>query len=240
MCKAFSGICVRSGKVYWKLGMDSHNDIADKFNLKDDKNYCPFEINPKNDNYLNPDEWVFKFDDGTPDWWKQSHENRCWSAFREWKKQAYAKINLPEARNPIHPFKIKPPKQITKKHINLLKQWVSVGASVWDSVRASVGASVGASVRASVWVSVGASVRASVWASVGDSVEAYLGSLFKLSRGQWKYTSKIKTKNYPFEPAVKLWKMGLVPSFDGETWRLHAGKKAKVVFEISEKKLKKC
>jgi len=37
----------------------------------------------------------------------------------------------------------------------------------------------------------------------------------------------------------KLWLGGFVPSFDGKTWRLHAGLKAKVVFEISAEELRK-
>ena len=63
--------------------------------------------------------------------------------------------------------------------------------------------------------------------------------MFKLDRKEWKYTDKIKCKGYPFISAVKLWKQGLVPSFDGDIWRLHSGKKAKVVFEISKKDLLK-
>jgi hypothetical protein len=121
--------------------------------------------------------------------------------------------------------------------------WASVGASVWDSVWASVGDSVWASVRdsvrASVRDSVGASVWDSVWASVWDSVRdsvrdsvgAYIGSLFPLKRNKWKYTKKIKSKGYPFQPAVDLWKQGLVPSFDGKIWRLHGGPKATVLWE---------
>ena len=38
-------------------------------------------------------------------------------------------------------------------------------------------------------------------------------------------------------PLIKLWKQGLVPSFDGTTWRLHSGKKAKIIFEITKKEL---
>jgi len=102
---------------------------------------------------------------------------------------------------------------------------------------------VGDSVRASVWDSVWASVRASVWdsvrASVWDSVWASVGSHFTIPRADWKYTEKIKTKGYPFQSAVELWKIGLVPSFDGKIWRLHGGKDAKVLFEISAVKLRK-
>jgi hypothetical protein len=47
-----------------------------------------------------------------------------------------------EAINPVHPFKIKPP-EITDEHIQLVRQWASVGDPVWYSVRASVRAYIG-------------------------------------------------------------------------------------------------
>ena len=71
------------------------------------------------------------------------------------------------------------------------------------------------SVRASVWDS----VRDSVWASVWDSVRAYFSSFFAINY------------EYDFSSAVKLWEAGLVPSFDGTTWRLHSGESADVVYE---------
>ena len=125
------------------------------------------------------------------------------------------------------------------EEISLLKRWDSVGASVgdsvWDSVRASVWASVRASVEASVWASVRASVEASVGASVGDSVGAsvwaYTTSFFSLD--EWQLNGKIVREN-PFQPAIDLWEAGLVPSFDGKVWRLHAGKKAQIVYEMQE------
>ena len=92
-----------------------------------------------------------------------------------------------EAINPVHPFKIAPPKKITDEHVRLLREWdsvwdsawASVGGSIWDSVRDSVWASVWISVWDSVWDSVGISVWASVWdsveVSVWDSVRAYIG-----------------------------------------------------------------
>ena len=77
-------------------------------------------------------------------------------------------------------------------------------ASVRDSVRASVGDSVGDSVWASVWASVGA------------------------------YTSdfvKIKYK-YDFSPAIKLWKKGIVPSYNSvdKIWYLH-GTGGKIIWQ---------
>ena len=227
MCKAFSCIITRNRKVCWKLGIDSHEDIIDKFKLdreNNKRNQCAIEISPKNNNYVEPDEWIFKFDDNCPDWWKVSHEKACWSAHKEWNKQLRKKLHINKLKNLIHPFNDIPMvKKPTKQHIKLLKQWASVRAFVWASIKVSVGNSVGNSV--------GYSVEDSVW--------AYIGYNFKISRNKWKYTENIKTKEYPFMPVVKLWKQGLVPSFDGKYWRLHSGKKAKVVFKISKIKLKK-
>jgi len=159
-----------------------------------------------------------------------------------------------EACNPVNPLQVKPPKKITKSHLDLLRKWDPIWASVWDSVWASVGASVRASAQAFVWDSVWASVGDSVWASVGDSVwdsvrasvrasvwdsvwasvrgsiRAYCGYIFASVVKKWKYVEH-KEGEYPFQPAVDLWKMGLVPSYDGKLWRLHGGKDARVLWE---------
>lgn len=74
-----------------------------------------------------------------------------------------------------------------------------------------------------------ASVRDSVEASVGDSVRAYIGSLFPCIEG-WKYIDHAPGE-YPYQPAADLWRAGLVPSYDGKAWRLHAGEKAEIVYE---------
>lgn len=107
----------------------------------------------------------------------------------------------------------------SEKALNLLKAW----ASVWALVRASVGASVWDLVGDSVWDL----VRTSVWDSVGASVWAYVSSFFRL--GQWKYFESLTEGVNPFQSAIDLWELGLVPSFDGKTWRLHA--KSGIVWE---------
>jgi len=132
--------------------------------------------------------------------------------------------------------------EVTEEDIENLKKWASIWASVWSSVWSSVGASVGDSVWDSVGDSVGDSVRASVWASVWDSVGAsvwdsvwpsvyiYISSLFPNIK-KWEYVNHEEGVN-PFQSGIDLWKRGLVPSFDGiDTWRLHAGKDARVVYE---------
>ncbi len=253
MCKAFSGIVMENGDVLWEFAVDSHETLVQKHGLKDNgspRNWARFEIAPDNESYLSPDTWGFRLDEeGDIPWFTDWHKGECYKAHRAWLR----KLNRILVRKPIvHPFKDrKPPKKITKKHLTLLRQWASVrdsvrasayasvGASVRDSVGASVYASVGASVRDSVRDSVGASVYdsayASVYASVGDSVyasvHAYLGSFFRLPRSAWKYTEDIKCGDaYPFQPAVDLWELGLVPLFDGKTWRLRGGKDAKVLW----------
>ena len=86
----------------------------------------------------------------------------------------------------------------------------------WDSVRASM--------RVSMW----ASVRDSVGASVGNSVWAYVGGLFPDIK-EWHYAKDLGPD--PWRPLLNLWYAGYLPSFDGETWRLHAGKDAKIVYK---------
>jgi hypothetical protein len=217
--------------------MDSHEDLIREFKLSDDgrdQKFVRFEITPKNGSYLSPDEWVYRLDqDPAPEWYKAKYaEKMSRRGHDDWLGKL-RKI-LPE-REIINPFNLAPPKKITEEQVDLVKKWASVGDSVRDSVWASVGDSVGASVGDSVWDSVWASVGDSVGASVGAlvwaSVRAYSGSLFILPRKDWKYTSKIKATGYPFQPSVDLWKMGLVPSFDGKLWRLHGGKDAKVLWE---------
>ena len=70
------------------------------------------------------------------------------------------------------------------------------------------------------WDSVGGSVR--------DSVGAYIGSLFPNIK-KWEYINH-KKGIYPFQPAVDLWRMGLVPSFDGKIWRLHGGLNGEIIY----------
>jgi len=109
--------------------------------------------------------------------------------------------NYSEAINPINPFKIEPP-EIQDIHIELLKKWASVRASVWDSM----------------------------W----DSVGAYMGSLFPGIK-KWKHIEH-KPGEYPFQPCVDLWKMGLVPSFDGKIWQIRGGEKGEVLYTASNQR----
>ena len=247
MCQAFSCLVLPDTSVVWRFSMDSHEDLIELAKLKDDTinpkkmKFCRVEISPKNRNYIEPDKWVLKIDQEKPRWWTSEHAKAAEKAYGEWLKKLNAILIKKKI---VHPFlDIKPPKKITKEHLGLLKIWASIGnsmrtsvrASVWDSVSASVGDSVWTSVWTSVWASMRDGMGDSVWASVGDSVGAYIGSFFNLPRSAWKYTENIKIETYPFQPVVDLWMMGLVPSLDGKTWRLHGGKNGKVLWEGDER-----
>ena len=157
----------------------------------------------------------------------------------------------------VHPFqdRVYDPANLDKTKI-LLKKWDSVqgsvrgsvggsvqgsvqgsvGDSVWSSVQGTVQGSVGGSVQGSVWGSVWGPVGGSVWGFVGG----YISSFFDLPRDKWLYTEKIVCEgNNPFAPAIELWEMGIVPSFDGTTWRLHAGPKAEIIYQVTAAELRK-
>jgi len=151
----------------------------------------------------------------------------------------------------VHPFTIEHG-VITETDIERLKQWISVRNSmrdsVWDSVRKSVKSFVGDSVWASLWNPIRSSVGVSVWnrlwaslknpvrgtvgGSVGDSIAAYVSSFFNFPK--WNNIGHREGIN-PFQCAVDMWESGLVPSFDGDTWRLHGGKNAEIMYELKGK-----
>lgn len=138
------------------------------------------------------------------------------------------RFNYTEAVSPLNPLLLPPTPDIGLREQTLLLRWGAVCSSAWGPVRA-VRSAAYAAVRDSVWNSIWysvwpvCSVHTADWGLVKVSVRAamwaYTGSLFP-TRG-----------TYPFQPAVDLWRQGIVPSFDGNTWRLHNGRDAKVVFE---------
>jgi len=207
-----------------KLNPDSHASIATLADFSEDK-MDKYEYNPLTG--------VFKIDQINRGNRARPERAEAWVRGLDFKAICEPLIIKPI----VHPFRdVKPPKKITKKHIELVRKWAPVWGSVWASVRGSVRGSVGDSVldsvEASVWNSVWNSVRASVGDSVWTAVWAYTSSFFNLPRSAWKHTEHIKCKgNNPFQPAIDLWGMGLVPSFHGKKWRLHGGKNGEMVWE---------
>ena len=169
---------------------------------------------------------------------KDGHDHE---AARNWVESLDFKKVIPALRlkRIIHPLKIVAPSKISTEHLELLKVWASVWVSVRDSVWDSVGGSVWDSVRDSVWgsvwdsvwVSVGGSVRDSVGASVGASVWGSVWDSVRASVGAY-YSSFIDVEHeYDFSSAIKLWELGLVPSYDGSVWRLHGGPNGNILWK---------
>ena len=182
-------------------GVDSHSHICAHFNLDEDR--CnKYEFNPLTNK--------FEID------MINSERNDSEAAEKWVKRLDFKTVVEPLIVKPIvNPLELPKVEQVTDEQVAWLREWDSVWASASASVRDSVRDSVGYSVGDSVWDSVGYSVRSSVWASV----TAYIGSFFDIDY------------KFDFSSAVKLWEAGLVPSFDGTTWRLHSGERAAVVFE---------
>ena len=206
-------------------GVDSHSHICSHFNLSEDLcnkyEYNPLtgkfvadQINSDRDDREVAEKWVNRLD--------------------------FKTVVEPLIVKPIvNPFELPAVERVTDEQIDWLKSWASVLAPVGNSV----GNSVGAAVRWAVWNSVGAPVRDAVryaaWASVGNSVWAAVRYAVGDAVGDavlasvWAYVGSFFDIDYAhdFSSAVKLWETGIVPSFDGTTWRLHTGKDAHVVFE---------
>ncbi len=254
MCK-FLSIVTTEGGVFkyadWELrktnlkeSWDSHSKLVEYFKL-DDAKTNKYEYNPLT-HELVADSIVFEEDE-------TKILERC-------KALDFGKIVPALVLKPIvNPFTDIKAKKVTKKDIENLRKWssvwdlvsdsvwYSVSASVWysvrysvsDSVRDSVGDSVRYSVmdsvRYSVWDSVRYSVRYSVSDSVSDSVYAYISSFFNLEK--WVGFDDLPAYVNPLQSGIDLWNRGFVPSFDGKIWRLHAGKDAKVVFEIKREEI---
>ena len=197
---------------------DSHSLICEKFGLNEDmcnkyefnpltKEFSVDRINSPVNDRIQAEDWVNRLD--------------------------FKRVLNPLIIKPIiHPFKLPMVKEPTAEHIKLLKDWASVWASVRDSVGASVWASVRDSVGDSVWDSVWASIGDSVWAfvmasvmaSIGDSVYGYISSFFRIPY------------KYDYSAITRLWERGIVASFDGQTWRLHSGKDAHVIYTMESEK----
>ena len=186
-------------------GADSHSHICSHFKLDEDR--CnKYEYNPLTGEFI-VDQINSERDDS--------------EAAEKWaNRQDFKEIVEPLIIKPIvKPFELPKVEQVTDEQIGWLKEWASVWDSVGYAVRDLVGYSVWDSVGYSIWDSVGYSIWALAGYSVSASVGAYVSTFFAIEY------------QHDFSSAVKLWEAGLVPAFDGTTWRLYTGKDAHVVYE---------
>ena len=212
-----------------KYKPDSHASIAKYHNLDEDK-LNKYEYDPIN-KIFTVDQINNQDDDRIPaEVWVRSLNF----------KNIIEPLIINDIVNPLKDLPMV--KKPTNDDIKALKNWIetknlidsvwdsvgylvgdSIGSSVWNSVRDSVFDLVWYSVRSSVSASVYDSIRYSVATSVYDSIYAYIGSFFDIV-----YSIDLSSSNY-------LWNRGIVPSFDGTTWRLHSGPNAKVIYTLKPK-----
>lgn len=146
--------------------------------------------------------------------------------------------NYSEAINPVNPFELIPP-QITDKEIKLLCDWASVVSLIMDtewSMTPPVGCMI-SPVRYMIWDMLDSTIVSEtvkqrgdyfiVWNKlhtlIKDAVSAYIMSLSSKKRP--------KKGTYLFQPAVDLWRMGLVPAFNGKLWCLYGGRKPEILWK---------
>ena len=99
--------------------------------------------------------------------------------------------------------------------------WDRVSLDSWNNISLIVYIRVGNDTKRSIVRSVSRSYSSmrydgtldAIHDSVKTSIDAYAGSFFDIWGDEYKYQS-----------AVDLWERGLVPSFNGKTWRLHSKK----------------
>jgi hypothetical protein len=211
MCKAFSCLVTIDRKVTWKMGMDSHTDLVNLAGYKDQT--------------ADPHAMEFARIEITPDNNNYLYPDAWTLKVDEQIKPSWLVGEHEEVCLAAHKKWLKQLDKLIIRKALVLTFKVNPPAKITKQHIALL--KQWASVRDSVWASVRASVR--------DSVGAYTGSFFVIK--QWKYI-KHPAGEYPFAPCVKLWEKGLVPSFDGKTWRLHGGERAAILFEISAEKLR--
>lgn len=75
MCQFLSAVVSKNGEVYCDPFIDSHEEILQRFNLKDDnsefiKNIVRVEFIPQNDDWFDVDNYNLRVDENsTPAWW---------------------------------------------------------------------------------------------------------------------------------------------------------------------------
>ena len=128
-----------------------------------------------------------------------------------------------------------------KKVLGLLKEWASIWEFVKDPEREPIGGSPWGAIREAVWNPVKSLVRESICASGAALAPWQYGVIDRATENMiTAYISFLKPNENTFlKSGYALWRMGIIPSFDGNTWRLHKGKKMDVIYAIPSTALQK-
>jgi hypothetical protein len=202
MCNFWSCLLTRDGKVLWDPAIKSHEELVEKYGLKDaklqDRDFVRLEITPPNNDVMNKKrgDWKYKVDEeGTlPDWYQNdtlAQEHLVWVEWARMSAQMHKHIEnaglnftrkdaIIERIKAMRPGKAKVSRRTVHASLDEYEKLLKAQdheRRIWgiEEVVFYTPAqwdSVRASVWDSVWASVWASVRASVWDSVWASVRA--------------------------------------------------------------------
>lgn len=262
--QSFTLIVDESGKTYWQAGVDSMEKLMKLFYLTDDGTNVAVSVVPDNNEpypYLYPDlPWKTIVDGEEPSWYTNMHAKAVQAAFEEWKAFAYD-FDLAGLMSYFDNLSLEPVTP-TESDMALLKEWAIYksdsanaedkgadesepwsGNSIYtdaaqylnDTFGTVYGQCPGPTVCHGIEAALGTLLDPATEDYIGSSVgeKEFVGSFFT-NTTKWSASG---SSEYPYQACADLWMRGLIPSFDGTTWRLSSGKDGTVVYEITEDEL---
>ena len=147
MCKFWSAILTREGKVLWDRNMSSHEELIRKNNLNDgelkNRGFVRIEITPKDITSKKKGDWSYKVDEPStiPDWYQNDPLAQEKIVWKEWKmamEETLWKLQLDKLQAIIDGIKaikyldchgeVDP-----SWHLYYGKTWVAARVAAWDA-----------------------------------------------------------------------------------------------------------
>ena len=233
---AFSCVINKEKKAYWKIGLDSHDELDEWFKIDStQKNFVRIELMPVL-GFLKPEgKWILIFISQAPSWWNDEYLHIVYCSLEEWKKQIYT-FDL----KPIVNFNF--PKYngdtLTEKDLNYFKEWTQIykdaSSGVFTKLKTSAGITIPTVINKILWSSFEPiihniiwnkntkMVKQQEWAFARSFLLAYMGFLFENDKN-----------DYSFYPAVYLWDKGLLPIKKDNKWLLYDGHTSEIIYTIN-------
>ena len=143
MCKFWSAILTREGKVLWDRNMSSHEELIRKNNLNDgelkNRDFVRIEITPKDITSKKKGDWSYKVDEPStiPDWYQNDPLAQEKIVWKEWKvamEETLWKLQLDKLQAIIDGIKI-------IKYLDFYGEidpsWHIYYGKTWDAARAA-------------------------------------------------------------------------------------------------------
>jgi hypothetical protein len=180
MCKYFSCIIDRKGKVWWDAKENSHEFLVKKAGLKDtkleDRDFVRIEISPK-DNVLTVKrkEWALKVDEEKtlPKWFtldQKRMEEKCWAAWKS-STSAYDIAGYERFIRTIPKVKYfsmcKPP--LKEWNISYGADWSAAESAAWSAAWSAAGSAARSAARSAAESAAGSAARSAAESAAGSA-----------------------------------------------------------------------